>query len=57
MKEIKLTKLQKEEAKKLGEGKVIVAYLDGKAIRMETENGEDPFVWRNNKWRRMNWYG
>ena len=52
-KEIKLNKVQNDAANKLGEGKVIYSYLDCKAIRMETEEGEDPWVWRNDKWVRM----
>ena len=45
MSEIKLTNEQYQKARDLGEGAVLCAYLDGRAIRMETEEGEDPFVW------------
>jgi len=50
MKEIKLTEQQKKAAHTLLEGDVIFAYLDGTAIRMETDLGQDPYVWHNDKW-------
>jgi len=50
IKEVTLTKEQKDAAKVLGTGEVIFAYFDGKSIHMETEVGKDPYVWRNNKW-------
>ena len=53
MKEIKLTEEQNKAAVALNEGEVLCAYRDGNTIRMETKEGEDPFVWRNGKWRRM----
>ena len=53
MKEISLTMEQKKAAENLNEGKVIYSYLDGKNIRMETEEGDDPFVWRVDRWKRM----
>ena len=53
MQKIKLATEQQQAAIKLNEGKVIFSYKDGNTIRMETENGEDPYVWRNGEWRRM----
>lgn len=50
MKEYKPTRDMIIAAKLLNEGDIIFCYLDGKAIRMETEDGEDPYVWRHNKW-------
>lgn len=43
----------KKAAACLGEGRLIYVYRDGKSIRAETEHGDDPYVWRGNKWRRM----
>lgn len=37
------------EAEKLGEGGIF-AYRDGNCIRMETDTGESPYVWRSGKW-------
>lgn len=42
-----------EEAKKLQEELVLVAYKDHKIIRMETEYGKDPYVWRGGQWKAM----
>lgn len=51
--EMSPSKLMEKEAEKLKEGMILIVYKDHSAIRMETEFGEDPFVWRNNSWRRM----
>lgn len=40
-------------ADELNEGGIMIVYKDHNAIRMETMDGEDPFVWRNSNWRRM----
>jgi len=53
MKEVRPTKKMSEKAKALNEGRILIVYKDGHAIRMETENGDDPYVWRDNEWRRM----
>lgn len=53
MMEIKPTAEMIEAAKKLGTGSIIYCYQDGTSIRMETEDGNDPYVWRNNEWRPM----
>ncbi|MCL4683104.1 MAG: hypothetical protein KJZ92_17785 [Rhodocyclaceae bacterium] len=53
MKEVKLTKEQRAAAATLKEGEILFAYKDGSAIRMETEKGRDPYVWRNGGWRPM----
>ncbi len=42
-----------EAAKLLEEGPVLIVYRDGNAIRMETEQGEDPYVWRDSAWTAM----
>lgn len=52
MTQVTLTIEQQAAAEKLREGKVLIAYRDGNAIRMETEYGRDPYVWRDG-WRRM----
>ena len=41
------------ESMKLKEGPIVFAYDDNGNIRMETEHGEDPFVWRRDHWQRM----
>ena len=51
--EITLTESMLKEAEKLNTGKVIFAYRDGLAIRIETENGYDPYVWRAGHWVNM----
>lgn len=43
----------RKEAVKLKEGPLLIVYKDGNSIRCETEKGEDPYVWRNNKWHCM----
>jgi hypothetical protein len=43
--EMSPSKLMEKEAEKLKEGKILIIYKDHSAIRMETEFGEDPFVW------------
>lgn len=53
MDEAKLTVDQLQKALSLKEGEVLAAYWDHHALRMETEEGEDPYVWRDNQWRRM----
>ena len=40
-------------AKDLNEGEILIVYLDENCVRMETKEGNDPYVWRNNKWVRM----
>lgn len=42
-----------EAAAKLNEGPIMIVYRDYNTIRMETEKGEDTFVWRGGKWKRM----
>jgi hypothetical protein len=51
--EITPTHLMSKEAAKLKIGKIIVCYKDNNAIRIETDKGNDPYVWRNNTWIRM----
>lgn len=48
-----ITKLMQEKAKALKEGKILIVYKDGTCIRMETERGVDPYVWRKGNWRKM----
>lgn len=51
--EIEPTEEMVEAARLLKTGKIIYCYRDGTSIRMETENGRDPYVWRDNEWRPM----
>ncbi len=37
-------------AEKLQEGGILFVYQDDEAIRMETVEGEDPYVWRYDTW-------
>lgn len=37
----------------LGTGPCIFAYLDGGCVRMETEFGRSPYVWRHGRWVEM----
>jgi hypothetical protein len=53
VKEVELTAVMLKEAETLGEGQVLISYLDGTSIRMETEEGEDPYVWRQDHWQPM----
>ncbi len=53
MPEIALSKEQHAKVLALGTGKVIFAYNDKGQIRMETERGRDPYVWRDGDWRAM----
>ncbi len=53
MTEVRLTPEQDAQATSLGEGKIVFACLDGTAVRMETEGGESPYVWRDGNWRVM----
>lgn len=53
VKKIQLAKRMIEQAERQDLGKIIFAYKDGNIIRMETENGEHPFVWRKETWREM----
>lgn len=39
-----------EAARLLNEGPVLIVYRDGTAVRMETEQGEDPYIWRGSTW-------
>lgn len=48
-----LTKDQKRAAEELNEGDVIFFYKDATSLRIETEDGEDPYVWRNGNWVKM----
>jgi len=41
------------KARALKEGKILSVYEDRGVIRMETEEGENTYVWRNNTWREM----
>lgn len=50
---VKPTKEMIDAAKKLHTGRLIFVYKDGNTIRAETENGLDPYVWRNGQWRAM----
>lgn len=50
MKTIQLNEAQLEAAAALNEGPVAYAYLDEQEVRMETEEGNDPYVWRRGKW-------
>lgn len=50
MKFVSLTQEQIIEAKRLNEGLIIVSYNDNGRIRMETEDGLDPYVWRDGRW-------
>jgi len=43
----------KDAAQKQNLGKILVVYNDAGAIRMETEDGEDPYVWRKGRWKPM----
>ena len=47
------TKEMVKQASLLNEGPTILWYKDGNAIRMETRDGIDPYVWRSGKWKRM----
>jgi len=42
-------------AAKLRQGPIICSYRDGRAIRMETRDGINPYVWRgrNSRWQIM----
>ncbi len=51
--EIRPTEPMLKEAEKLQEGEILICYLDEGSIRIETESGQDPYVWRNGTWRRM----
>lgn len=53
MTETTLTQEQQAAAALLKEGDVVFSYRDGNSIRMETEMGRDPYVWRDGAWRRM----
>lgn len=48
--EVELTYEQHEAAKTLKEGPVVYSYLDNHAVRMETREGVDPYVWHGDKW-------
>lgn len=55
-KELNISELSSQminEAVKLGTGKILCAYRDGTSVRLETENGENPYVWRDGRWREM----
>ena len=53
MNPIALNQKQKKAAENLKEGAILAAYRDDNSIRMETKNGENPYVWRENNWRAM----
>ena len=42
-----------EAAEKLNTGEIIFCYRDCGAIRMETEMGRNPYIWKNGKWKEM----
>ena len=41
------------KAKQLDEGQVLIVYLDNGRVRLETEKGITPYVWRQGKWKAM----
>jgi hypothetical protein len=43
----------KSAAKALNEGELLIVYRDGNTIRCETEYGDDPYVWRDDRWAVM----
>jgi hypothetical protein len=45
--------IMQQQAKQLNSGQILFVYRDGQSIRLETEFARDPYVWRNNTWRRM----
>lgn len=47
------TKEMVNAAKELKTGAIMIVYKDDNAIRMETLSGENPYVWRGEKWRVM----
>ena len=51
--EIVATKEMVIQADLLLEGPILIIYKDQNDIRMETIDGIDPYVWRDNKWRKM----
>ncbi len=53
MSEIRPTRAMVEAAARLNEGPILIVYRDGSAIRMETDQGDDPYVWRGGAWARM----
>lgn len=50
MKMASLTLEQIMAAKRLNEGLVIASYNDNGRIRIETEDGINPYVWRDGRW-------
>lgn len=50
---IQLTTPQLEAANLLGQGAVVHAYNDEGVTRMETENGRDPYEWKDGSWVAM----
>ena len=53
MENLKLTTTMLRAAKDLNEDGVLCVYQDCGKIRMETNKGESPYVWRGDKWVRM----
>lgn len=53
MNEINPTVEMIQQAGLLNEGPILIVYKDDNAIRMETRDGNDPYVWRGGKWCRM----
>ncbi len=53
MNEISPTKVMVEQAELLKEGKILIVYRDFNTIRMETESGQNPYVWRSGCWKPM----
>lgn len=52
--ELTPTEEMRYEAERLNEGGIMVVYSDGgNRICMETVEGTDPYVWRDNAWRPM----
>jgi hypothetical protein len=48
---ITLSVEQSLEARELNEGMVTFSYRDGSDVYIETEDGIDPYVWRDNTWK------
>lgn len=42
-----------KQAEFLNQGPILIVYKDDNAIRMETDTGNDPYIWRGGKWCRM----
>lgn len=51
--EITPTDNMRTAALRLNTGPLVYVYQDGTAIRCETADGIDPYVWRGDHWQRM----